>query len=373
MDLIKLTSRLVELPSISNSTSLRDTAEFIAEWLHDEGANAEILELDRGYPIVASKSMKTNNRTIMLNGHFDVVPPGDVKAWKYPPFSPTVIEGKMFGRGTADMKAGLAVFMQLYVELVDKLDYNLIFTAVPDEETGGEHGSKRLSEIYKPDLVLISEPTGKDKIVLGEKGMITLRLRARGRSSHSSIPSHGENAIMKMANDIKRLSSIDIMEESPVMESEPEFREDMRRVTVNVGTVKGGIKSNVVPDYCEAEVDVRVPLSIGLEDVMERIKGSVKESEVEVVSSSPPNFTHPSTPHVQVLEKAILEVTGNSPAKVAVPYSTDGKHFRRNGTSVIVYGPGTIKNAHSIDESVDIDEVNTVYKVYSNFLRNIRF
>lgn len=222
-------------------------------------------------------------------------------------------------------------------------------------------------------MVLISEPTGKEKIVLGEKGMITLKLKARGRSSHGSIPSHGENAIVKIVNDIGRLCSLDIVERSFIMDSEPEFQEDMGRVTVNVGTVKGGIKSNVVPDYCEAEVDVRVPLTMNLEDMMEKIKGTVKESEVEVVNSSPPNFTHPSTPHIQVLEKAISEVTGNPPVKVAVPYSTDGKHFRRNGTSVIVYGPGDIRNAHSVDEFVDMDEVNTMYKVYSNFLRNIRF
>lgn len=107
--------------------------------------------------------MKTNSRTIMLNGHFDVVPPGDLKAWKYPPFSPTLVDGKMFGRGTADMKAGLAVFMQLYVDLVDKLDYNLIFTAVPDEETGGEHGSKRLSEIYKPTWSLYPNLRGRKR------------------------------------------------------------------------------------------------------------------------------------------------------------------------------------------------------------------
>ncbi|MCY0850973.1 M20 family metallopeptidase [Sulfuracidifex metallicus] len=373
MDLVKLTSRLIELPSVSPpSNSLRETAEFISDWLHENGANAEILELDRGYPIVVSKSMKTYRKSVMLNGHFDVVPPGDLNAWKYPPFSPTLIDGKLFGRGSSDMKSGLAVFMQLYVDLIDRVDYNLIFTAVPDEETGGEHGSKKLADIYKPDLVLISEPTGKDRIVLGEKGMITFRLKAKGRSSHGSIPSQGENAIMKITRDITNLSRLNMEETSSPMGTDQEFEMDMKKVTINVGFIRGGIKSNVVPDFCEAEVDVRVPLSFSIEEVMEGVKSVAKESEIELINSSPPNFTHPSTPYVTFLEKAMAEVTGLSPKKVAVPYSTDGKHFRKNGTSVIVYGPGSIKQAHSVDEFVEVEEINSVYNVYSSFLKSLR-
>ncbi len=371
MDLLRLTARLIEFPSTPSSKPLRDTANFIADWFHDEGVNAEILELDSGYPIVVSKSMKTSSKTIMLNGHFDVVPAGDPKAWKYPPFSATTVDGKMFGRGTSDMKAGLATFMKLYVELVDRLDYNLIFTAVPDEETGGEHGSKRISEIYKPDLVLIAEPTGADRIVLGEKGMMTLKLKAKGTSSHASVPSRGDNAVMKLVRDLENVSSLKMTGDN-VFDEDPEFQEDMKRVTINVGTINGGLKSNVVPDYCEAEVDVRIPLSMNVEEVMEKIKGAVKESELEVLNLSPPNLTHPSSPSVQMLEKAVTEVAGYSPSKVAVPYSTDGKHFRRNGTTVIVYGPGKISQAHSVNEFVEISEVNLIYQVYMNFLRNLR-
>lgn len=90
--------------------------------------------------------------------------------------------------------------------------------------------------------------------------MLTFRLKAKGRSSHGSIPSQGENAIMKLTRDITNLSRINMEETSPPMSTDQEFESDMKKVTINVGVIRGGIKSNVVPDFCEAEVDVRVPL-----------------------------------------------------------------------------------------------------------------
>ena len=179
-ELNELVSQLIQIPSVTSSSSISEVAVFTKSWLEENGVDASITEDVEGYPIVMAEIGK-GEKTIMLNGHMDVVPVGEESRWTVGPFSGKIANGKIYGRGTTDMKAGLAIMMMLMKELKGKVNCRISFVAVSDEETGGFNCSKHLAEEYKPDLVLVPEPTGLSSIGIGEKGVCHIRIITRGK------------------------------------------------------------------------------------------------------------------------------------------------------------------------------------------------
>ncbi|BDC18548.1 M20 family metallopeptidase [Acidianus sp. HS-5] len=337
---------------------LYECASFIKEYLENHGFKAEIKEYVKGYPIVLSSSGK--GKPLMLNGHFDVVPPGE--GWSSDPFTPKAIEDKIYGRGSTDMKAGLAVLMETYVSIADKLNYSLLFTAVPDEETGGKNGSKFLAEEYSPFFVIIGEPTGSERVNIGEKGLLQVRVKERGKSAHGSTPSLGENAILKLVDDItelrRRIEKTEVAIPKDVEEAVNNVKEideriygDVKKITFSPGVIKGGSQVNVVPDYAEAEIDMRIPPGASVKDIMKRMEG------IEIINSSEPNYT-PLPPFIKL--KPFI-----------TPYATDGRYFRMKGIPTIVYGPGELNKLHSPDEFVKIGDVKASLEKLKEILLSI--
>jgi len=139
----------------------------VLNWLKERGVEAREVEFNQGWPLVLAEIGEGHKR-VMLNGHFDVVPPGDLTMWSFDPFSGAIQEDRILGRGASDMKAGLAVFMKVITE-VEPGECTLTLAAVPDEEVGGRNGSRILAERANYDLVLISEPTGSGQIAVGRR------------------------------------------------------------------------------------------------------------------------------------------------------------------------------------------------------------
>jgi len=358
--LIELTKKLISFKTY-NDNELHECALFIKDYLENQGFKAEIKEYVKGYPVVISSSGK--GKPLMLNGHFDVVPPGE--GWSSDPFVPKVVDDKIYGRGATDMKAGLAVLMETYVSMADKLDYPLLFTAVPDEETGGKRGSKFLAEEFSPFFVIIGEPTGSERINIGEKGLLQIKIKERGKSAHGSTPSLGDNSILKLMDDILILEkeindfSVSIPREledavNNVKEIDEKIFDDVRKITFNPGVIKGGTKVNVVPDYAEVEIDMRIPPGITSREVLEKIR---VKGEIEIINSSEPNYT--SLPFFLGLKPFIT------------PYATDGRYFRLKGIPTIVYGPGELNKLHSPDEYVRISDINATFEKLKEILRNL--
>jgi len=379
-EVVNITSKLIKIPTLNPpGNSLKEGAEFIKDYLRQKGFSASILEFDRGWPVVISQSKPRDKNHVMLNGHYDVVPVGDEKRWKNNPFSGLILENLVYGRGATDMKGGLAVLMKVFSDLADKLEYDLVFTAVPDEETGGFHGSMKLAEVFKPDLVLISEPSGSNSICLGEKGLLQVKLVSVGKSAHGSLPSLGENAIMKLIRSLtslQKISDYNIGTPKEVVEllrakADMNTEKDYLSISFNPGVIRGGVKVNVVPDYAEAEVDMRIPPGITVNDAIALVEELVEGVKVEPFNISEPNYTSPDNTYVKLLENVIMRRLNVKPIKYIMTGATDGRFFRYKGVPTIIYGPGGLNLAHSYDEYVTFQELEKTYEVISSFLLDI--
>lgn len=376
-EVYKLTSDLIKIKSITpvQDSGLLEASEFIRDWLKDKGFNPEVKEFYKGFPVVIASNKKEPLK-LLLNGHFDVVPVGDLSKWSDDPFSGKIIEDKIFGRGATDMKGGLAVQMVTFAELADKVNYGIVFTAVPDEEIGGDKGSKILAETYKPEVVLIAEPSTSTSMNVAEKGLFQVKLVAKGKSAHGSLPSLGENAIMKVVEDLKSLAKISEVkinipdELNEVIKDTLEIlkSQDVLRISFNPGVIRGGSKINMVPDYCEVEVDMRLPPGISSKEAENILKELVKNCEYEFLDISEPNFTSPNTKYVKILEDSISKVLGVRPRKYMTTGATDGRFFRQKGIPTIVYGPGELGVAHSYNEFISFKELRNAYEVYKDFM-----
>lgn len=375
--LYKLTSELIKIKSITpvQGEGLKEASSFIKEWLKDKGFDAEVKEFYVGFPVVVASNKKEPLK-VMLNGHFDVVPVGDLNKWSDDPFSGKVFDDKIFGRGATDMKGGLAVQMMVFTELADKVDYGLMLVAVPDEEIGGEKGSKIIAEQYRPEVVLVAEPSTSTSMNVAEKGLFQVKLTAKGKSAHGSLPSLGENAVMKIVDDLKSLSRITETKISVPKEMEEVIKDtleminspDVLRISFNPGVIRGGSKINMVPDYCEVEVDMRLPPGITTKEAEKVLKSLVKNSSYEFIDLSEPNYTSPKEKYVILLENTIFKVLNVKPKKYMTTGATDGRYFRLKGIPTIIYGPGELGVAHSYNEYISFKELKNSYEVYKEYL-----
>ncbi|WP_185957881.1 peptidase dimerization domain-containing protein, partial [Sulfolobus sp. B1] len=182
--------------------------------------------------------------------------------------------------------------------------YKIVFSAVPDEEIGGLHGSLKLAQIYDSNLVVIGEPSGSTSMTLAEKGLFQLKLKGFGRLAHGSLPSLGDNAILKVMRDLERLNTeinkinIDLPSdlEEIIKDTETIYNlPEVFKISFNPSVIKGGVKTNVVPDYCEIEIDMRIPPGISSNSLLDYVKNNViKETIVEPIDLSDPNYTSPN-------------------------------------------------------------------------------
>ncbi|MDE1848288.1 MAG: ArgE/DapE family deacylase [Candidatus Micrarchaeota archaeon] len=381
-----LLSDMVRIESVNNGSAiearradfanLMKAAEFVEGWLIQRGFEAKIERIGEGEltPVVTAEAGH-GKKTLVLNGHIDVVPIGNAE-WKYGPFSGKIIDGKVYGRGTADMKGGVAIHMQLFSELADKLDYKIVFNAVTDEESGGFQGSRNLAPRYKgADLALIAEPGGNSAIGIGEKGVMPVNMVTYGKSAHASRPSLGKNAITIMANRLDALSKIgDRKFEFPEdirkvnEESDKLFGNEIGIVTFNLAKINGGIKTNMVPNECTAVADMRVPVGLSLNQAFSIAKELFGGTGIEMQRiNAEPNYTKPTNTYVKEFEKIVRREAGDA-TLIVKPGGSDGRFFRDEGIPTIVYGPGEYELIHTENEYVSIKNLEVAYKVYREFM-----
>ncbi len=380
VELFDLASKLIKIPSVNHEGRLENLdriSRFIAGWFTAHGIRSRIIEFRKGHPVVIAE-VGTGKKTILLNGHMDVVPQGDGK-WVRDPFSGTVSNGKLFGRGAADMKSGLAMFMLLMSRMKEHPGQRLIFTAVSDEETGGFNCSRYLAEKYSPDLVLVAEPTGLRYVGIGEKGVLHVKLRTQGKASHSSRPSLGKNAVVAMIGALDKLSGISKMPikfpeavRPALLNSRTLFGSDAVKITINPSVLRGGNKVNVVPDSCEADVDMRLPPGVSSKKVLDTVRKLAPAAEVEKCPSSESNYTDMNDRHVHSFMKSVAR-HAKYPKPIVSTGASDGRFFRYKGIPTISYGPGNFDMAHSNDEYVDLSEFKAIYEVYLAFLSSFSY
>ncbi len=394
-ELVDFAAELIRIPTVNPPGDLyRECAELIGARLADFGFDVDYVtaedreEHNEKHPrvnVVGTRAGRSQRPLVHLNGHFDVVPTGD--GWTVDPFGGVVRDGKLYGRGSADMKAGLAAAIYA-AEAIRRAGVELSGTVevsgTVDEESGGFAGVAHLAEIGRisadrTDHVIIPEPLNVDRICLGHRGVYWFQVTSRGRIAHGSMPFHGVNAIEQMGPVLEAIRthlSAELDTRSTAMPVEPP---DARRGSININSILGGqagepTQTPCVADRCEAIFDRRFLLEEGFEAT----RGEIVRLLDELAAEDPernyqlddlmivhPTLTPEDDPLVQSLSRSIQAVLGRHPSYVASPGTYDHKHVARIAgvESCVAYGPGELTQAHQPDEWCGVDDMVASAKV----------
>ena len=366
-----------------------EAAQHIAGFLGTHGLNCEFIAPQVEMPnVVAMTKFATSGRHLVLNGHIDVFPVESEVGWTHRPWGGDLVDGKIYGRGVADMKVGTTAAIMTYrylSELKGQLKGKLSLVAVSDEETFGPWGARYLfdnrHESVFGDACLIGEPSGPHTVRYGEKGTLWMKFTVRTKGAHGAYVHMSENALLVAADvikDLRKLEEIEAKEASNLSASldaassaidrsygNGAFR-NLRRITVNVGRLTAGTKINMVPAECQFEVDMRIPN--GLTDVtvdghLEAIKSRFPQLEIDRITYNPPSWSEPDGALLQHVQNNALSICGIKPAPVIALTGTDARLWRYHDIPAYVYGPAP-KGMGSFDEHVDVEEALNVVKCH---------
>ena len=314
---------------------------------------------------------------IVFEAHQDTVP---VEGMTIPPWDPQVREGRVYGRGSCDIKGGMACMLTAVSRLTEQRPKQMptIIMACSVNEEHGFSGAKDMAQLWtsgmsrlvprRPDAVIVAEPTDLN-VVVAHKGVMRWCISTRGRAAHSSRPDLGVNAVYAMAKVLNLL-------EEYARETVPGLGEHplVGRPSFSVGVIAGGISVNTVPDRCTIQVDRRIlPGENGAqarEHVIEFVRKRLPESiEVEF---EPPFLASPglSDNKNSALARSLSQVVrehGSSGDCVGVSYGTDAPAYDRIESPTVVFGPGSITQAHTCDEWIAIDELHRATEILTTF------
>jgi succinyl-diaminopimelate desuccinylase len=393
-EIVQLTADLVRIPTINPpGEDYEACAHFLGDFLKRRAFEIEYVAAD-GRPEHTPRFPRVNviatrrggpGPVVHLNGHIDVVPPGD--GWTVDPFGGLVRDGKIFGRGVCDMKAGIAaaVFAAEAIERAGvTLPGTIEISGTVDEESGGFAGVAYLAErgrIAKgrTDFVIIPEPLDVDRICIGHRGVYWFEVTARGRIGHGSMPFLGVSAIDGMGRLLQSVRE-DLM---PLLSSRrtgvPVVPPGARQATINVNGIDGGqpvdgIQTPCVADVCRAVFDRRFLIEEGFDATKREVADLVASVaartngvrfDVRDLMVVHPTRTPDDSPVIASLERAIQSVLGRKAELIASPGTYDHKHVARiaNVPHCVAYGPGALELAHQPDEYCRIDDIVSATKV----------
>lgn len=392
---VAFTSEMIRIPTVNPpGEAYPECAELIGRHLKDAGFETTYVTAD-GRPehtcehprinVVGRREGRADRPCLHLNGHFDVVPAG--QGWTVDPFGGLVRDGKIYGRGACDMKAGIAAALYA-AEAVRRAGVRLTGTievsGTVDEESGGFAGVAYLAEQGRltsrsTDFVIIPEPLNVDRVCIGHRGVYWFDVETHGHVGHGSMPFLGVSAISHMGAVLEAVRT----------ELEPRLRQRTtmlpvvpplaRHATINVNTVEGGqvqqsVQSPCVADHCRAIFDRRFLPEEGFEDTRAEIEALLADTAARVpglrYTLTDRMIVHPTrtpadSPLVRSVQARIHQVLGRQATLVASPGTYDHKHVTRIGgiEQCVAYGPGILDLAHQPDEYCGIDDLAASIRV----------
>ena len=358
-----LVADLVRIESENPPGNEAACARFVREWFLDHEVDAELVEEpypDR--PQVAARA-GSGDPTVVLNAHLDVVPAGDPDDWTRPPYAGEEVDGKIVGRGSADMKAGLAIAMlatRTFARDLDPGDGTVVFHGAIGEETG-DPGTKALLDAgYDGDYGVVLEPTDF-RVATRAKGLVCYEIAVTGEASHASRPDQGRNAIMAARSVLDAIESYDgrlRQHEDPLVGS---AYANVTRLTAGVGGNLG-----VLPDETTLVLDRRVLPDETIDEVereVAKLLGELREGEgVETTFEEIQRYEPAAVPTDCEVAETFRELTRQRRGAVEDPWGIEAATDVRNlvndaGVEAITWGPGQLAQAHTVDESIAIDDV----------------
>jgi len=394
-EIIDFAARLIRIPTVNPPGAEYETcAAIIGDQLRANGADVQLLpatgrvEHTPEHPrinVIGRHAGSTNGPAIHLNGHFDVVPVG--LGWTRAPFGGEVIDGKLYGRGSCDMKAGIAAAV-FAAEAIRRAGIAhaapIEISGTVDEESGGFAGvgwlaEQRFISRERTKAVIIPEPFGVDRVCIGHRGVYWFEVVAEGRIAHGSMPYLGVNAIEGMSHLLELVRD----ELGPALfgrvTTMPVVPEGSRHATITINGIDGGqpvdeIPSPCVADRCRVVFDRRFLPEEGLERTRAEIAALVRKAQsrmpdvkfsIEDRLIFEPTRAPEDAPLIGALTDAIEHVTGRKASLVASPGTYDQKHVARIAgvTHCVAYGPGELAMAHQPDEYCSVDDIVNCTKV----------
>lgn len=382
-ELIALTRDLVRIPSVVRPSDPSATeaavAAFVEQWLRREGLEVEVHQVAPGRPnVLGILGEPAAGPTLLLEGHTDVVTEGNPAEWTHPPFGGDVIDGRLYGRGSADMKSGLAAAMIAAAAIKRsgaRLGGRLVVGALVDEE-GDMIGARHLctTPIGRAlTAAIICEPE-QNELCLEQRGVVWARVTVRGRMAHGAMPEAGINPITALGA---------LLREAPALERRlrrlcrrsPHLRPPTVTPTVVLSPAQGVPQSNVIPSAAQATLDVRLTpgpdadavakeIDLACQRAMEACPGATVEWQ-PVNGYRLATRVERSEPLVRAMVKAVRQATGRAPRFGGVPGSTDGTILRTTlGIPIVTCGPGNRLIPHQVDEYVEVSELVDAARIY---------
>lgn len=366
---VDLARMLVRIPSVNPDgdpgtphTGEQACAEFVGDYLRSLGADVGLREVHTGRPnVVARFASGAAKPRLLFAPHLDTV---SVVGMTIDPFGGGLRDGRLYGRGASDTKGPMASMLWALREcrdLLPSLSHEIWFAGLMGEEAG-QDGAKALVAQEEFDFVVVGEPTNFD-VVFKHKVDVTARITAKGRAAHSSCPERGENAIVKLASGLlslqEALTGCFKTIDDPVL-GHPTF---------SIGTIRGGAKFNIVPDHAEAVLDLRLLPSQWKENqaaaVFDVMRSACPGLSVERIAGSQALDTDPAHPMIGKLSAA-----GGRPAGAA--WFCDAAIFSAKGIPAVAVGPGSIEQAHTEDEFIEVSALENGVEFFKRFLASLR-
>jgi succinyl-diaminopimelate desuccinylase len=375
--LLELTRQLIQIPTENPPGNEKRIALFLKPILSKMGFRVKTVLSPKGrWNIIAERSWGKGGRRLIFNGHLDVVPVGDPSQWQYSPYQGKLKKGRIYGRGASDMKSGIASFLQA-ISMIDRSKTDLHHGAVElhlvsDEESHGHQGMGFLTQrgLIRGDAALVGEPSNLDPVI-AQKGALWLKISTIGKSAHGSRPDLGVNAIGKMKKVMDQLNSTLIEKEHPLL----------GKPTINIGTIQGGTKINIVPDRCEIEVDRRMlpsekreEVSRGIIEILDSVQSQDPsfQCRMEEIDFAEPSEIDTKEEIVRIAMDAIQEVRGERPKIKGFSGFTDARFYiNQCHIPTLILGPGGVDQSHTANESVEVDALVQAAHIYGLIL--IRF
>jgi acetylornithine deacetylase/succinyl-diaminopimelate desuccinylase-like protein len=411
-------SDLIRIQTVNPPGGELGLAKYLKDLFESKGIKNEIIEPSPGRASFFAY-LGEGERSLLFLSHTDVVPA--TEGWSFPPFSGDIKDGFVHGRGALDCKGLVAAEADAVIRLAqeNKLKGRLVFAATADEEAGGTYGVRYLVQNYKEKFAVDfainegAEPpvhlngTSFHFIGTGEKGLAWVRLTAKGFSSHGSLPLLGDNAVTKMANVIKKLADyrpevvltpevkriFSTVAELKGLDGEIEEKNvdriigDMQdrafagylaaitRMTVSPNVIHGGIKTNIIPEHCEAEIDIRFLPGQDREYVMSELDKVTGNVDREITHYNTPTSSDADSEFYHLIAGTLQEFIGDSPVVPSISSGgTDSRFLRDIGIPCYGVGVMTFKSdrsmrqaVHGKDEKIDVKSL----RVKSDFLKKL--
>lgn len=389
---VEVLSEIIRIPTVNPpGFEYKRCAEALSKRLAEIGFEVDVIEIPdeyldkyypyspqhRGYPrLLVYGRRGRGGKVLHFNGHYDVVPPGS--GWTKDPFVPMIEGDRIYGRGSTDMKGGIAAVIAALKKIHDQgFGRNLTIEAlfVPDEEVGGVGTRYYVEKIARaPDYVVVAEPSSSTRLVIGHKGLIRGVVSVYGKQAHGSAPWLGENAFLNASKLALRFMEL----YNPILASRatraPVEEERAGHPTINLGGYAESLsrKDNTVPGEFVFSIDRRVIPEENLDQVISELGEILRRAsedvrvrhELRILSAVPPSLTPQDSLLVKVSDICIENVSKVKPRISISTGRNDSVYYRLKGSEVITFGPGVEGIAHMPDEYNSIQEIGRSIDVY---------